>query len=158
MAPPIKQAKELIHVPTVLYWIGFWVVGIYGVPLVFSLAGFNFDASFQLNWWTSLSKTIRLAGFSSIIYQMVAIFTSKPHRPQDASVFYRAFFWGILWTIVFFSDRLNSPCAVGIDSSACQQLHVIGLMVIGPIVFLYNTVLGLIGSLLADQFFRQRQV
>ncbi len=95
---------------------------------------------------SSVLSTVRLAGFASLAYQMLIILYKENSWAAPDRVPFKAVAWGAFWTAIFFSNGMGASCAVGIDSSACSQLHIIGIFLLRPIIFLYHTCLGFLAA------------
>lgn len=114
------------------------------------MLGLTFDATIAHSILSGIPRTIALAAVGSFVSEVIGSFSPSTAQPRFAPVFYQALFWGTFWTVIFFSDKIGQPCATGIDASACDQLHVIALFIVAPILFLYYGGLGLLGNVLGD--------
>jgi len=153
---PGEGPTGYIHLPNIIYWMGFWAAGIYLPLLVFALFGATFNSGNHHSMMSGVLSTVRLAGFASLAYQVLMILYKKTSPTTLERIPFKAVAWGAFWTVIFFSSRMRSSCAVGIDSSACSQLHIIGVFLLGPVIFLYHTCLGFLGSLLEIRLFRRQ--
>ncbi|UBF24633.1 hypothetical protein K9N68_23570 [Kovacikia minuta CCNUW1] len=154
-SPQNRFPIEPFQLSMIGYWVVFWLIGIYWVPLLLLLIGASFDAGSQHNILAGVSTTIVRAAVGGAVLQMLKASLAKK-APSKVNLFLvQALFWGVLWTILFYTDRAGTQCAVGIDSTACSQLHFIGTVILGPVLFLYYAMLGLFSSLLPGLFARR---
>jgi hypothetical protein len=116
----------------VVYWVGFWLLAIDGVWILFKLV-FQDPANLQ-----AMIGTI----FGHIIYAAVGqglclLFPNRSSRNLSNSVIFWTVYWPFVIVSSLWSHAAGTECINPTGPDACRQMGIFALMLLTPFLLVY---------------------